>query len=356
MITTSSHMPMSLKFERVEKARIIGSALARALRRMTKVVMPDASRLRNCAALAPAQARAAPRGGRALPLLLASLLGALLLLGGCSTLSLGYGQGPNLAYWWLDRYADFTDDQRPRVRAALQDWLGWHRSQALGDDIALLEQAAREVRQDATPAQVCAWWDRTVQRRTLYLTQLLPAAADLAASFDERQLKHIEARQQVKDQEWRDDHLQPKPADRMDGEVKRVRERAEMLYGKLDAAQRRSIVERLQGNTPWDAARWHAGLVREQAALLQALRAVAGAGHGTPAAAQARKQLSEALLRPDAGADAATRQWREQLLAYQCDVGAELHNRTTPEQRETAARNLRGWAQDLRGHLPAAAR
>jgi hypothetical protein len=370
---------MSLKFERVEKARIIGSPLARALHGMTKVVIRGASRLRVYAALGPAPARGAALGRSAARLLsdglagglrgalmsavmralVGGLLGGLLLMGGCSTLRLGYGQGANLATWWLDRYADFTEEQRPRVRAALQDWLSWHRSKALADDIALLEQAAREVRQDTTPAQVCAWWNRTVQRRSLYLTQLLPAAAELAATLDERQLRHIEAYQQVKDQDWRDDHLQPKASERFDGEVKRVRERAEMLYGKLDAAQRRTIVDRMQGNTPWDAQRWHAGMLREQAALLQALRGVAGTTPGTtpgitpgtPAAAQARKQLGDALLRPDAGADAATRQWREQLLAYQCDVAAELHNRTTPEQRDTAAGNLRGWAQDLRSHL-----
>ena len=346
---------MSLKFDRVEKARIIRSAFAAAARNMTKVVTAGASLLRAFATLAPAQPMRRvwrPWQRRALP---AALAGSL-LLGACSTLSLGYGQGVNLAYWWLDRYADFNDDQKPHVRAALQDWMTWHRSQALADDVALLEQAAREVRQDATPAQVCGWWDKYTQRRTLYLTQLLPAAGDLAATLEPRQIEAIQARQASKDADWRDEHLQPKPADRFDGEVKRVRERAEMLYGKLDGAQRRFLVERQQGATPWDADRWHAGMLRDQATLLQALRAVAGAAPGTPDAAEARKQLGDTLLRPDAKLDAATRAWRQQLLTYQCTVGAELHNRTNAEQRETAARNLRGWAQDLRGHvLPAAA-
>jgi hypothetical protein len=288
--------------------------------------------------------------------LLVVALGIALLLGGCSSLSLGYGQGVNLAYWWLDRYVSFNDDQKPRVRGALQDWMSWHRSQALGDAVGLLEQAAREVGQDITPAQVCGWWDKYNQRRTSYLTQLLPAAADLAATLEPRQLDNVQARQISKDADWRDEHLQPKPTDRLEGEVKRVRDRAEMLYGKLDAAQRRYLVERLQGATPWDADRWHAGMVREPAVLLAALRGVAAAAPGTPAAAEARKQLGEALLRPDANVDGATKVWRQELLTYQCSVGAELHNRTSAEQRETAARNLRGWAQDLRGHLlPAAA-
>jgi hypothetical protein len=308
--------------------------------------------LRVWAGLASAQARRRPWRRLWLPALLTT---GLLALGGCSTLSLGYGQGANLATWWLDRYADFNDEQRPRVRAALQDWMAWHRSQALADDVALLEQAAREVRLDTTPAQVCAWWDRLGQRRTLYVTQLLPGVADLAATLEPRQLDTIQARQASKAVDWREDHLQPRPADRLEGEVKRVRERAETLYGKLDAAQRRYLLERLQGATPWDAERWHAGMLREQAALLLALRAVSTAAPGSPAAAAARRQLADALLRPEASADAATRTWRQQLLTYQCTVGAELHNRTSPDQRETAVRNLRGWAQDLRSHLPAGA-
>lgn len=358
---------MSLKFDRVEKARIIRSTCLAAARRMTKVVMAGAATLLVCARIAPAQFARPDRTERSerpersdrwtrrrwsVP---AALAGAA-VLAGCSTLSLGYGQGVNLATWWLDRYVGFNDDQKPRLRAALQDWMAWHRSQALADDVALLEQAAREVRQDTTSAQVCAWWDKFNQRRTLYLTQLLPAATELATTLEPRQIESIQARQASKQADWRDDHLQAKPAERLAGEVDRVRDRAEMLYGKLDSAQRRYLVERQQGPTPWDAERWFAGMVREQAALLQALRAVSGAAPGTPAASEARKQLAEVMLRPDTNADAATKAWRQQLLTYQCMVGAELHNRTNAEQRETAARNLRGWAQDLRGHvLPAAA-
>ncbi|MCX7224461.1 MAG: hypothetical protein NT071_02345, partial [Burkholderiales bacterium] len=42
-----------------------------------------------------------------------------LLLSGCSALRLGYSQAPELAYWWLDSYFDFTEAQTTRVRADL---------------------------------------------------------------------------------------------------------------------------------------------------------------------------------------------------------------------------------------------
>jgi hypothetical protein len=124
-----------------------------------------------------------------------------------------------------------------------------------------------------------------------------------------------------------------------------------MLYGRLDTAQRRFIVERLKGNTPWSAERWYTDMLADQTAVLQSLRAVATRG-GTPDAAAA--ELAAALLQPGARADAATLAWRDQLQTYQCRFTAELHKRTTPGQRQRAAETLRGWAQDLRAFLPGA--
>ena len=45
---------------------------------------------------------------------------ALLLLGGCSAVRIGYNQAPTLAWWWLDGYLDFDAAQAPQVKAALQ--------------------------------------------------------------------------------------------------------------------------------------------------------------------------------------------------------------------------------------------
>ena len=41
---------------------------------------------------------------------------------GCSALRVTYGQGPLLAYLWLDSQLAFSADQSPRVRAALAEW------------------------------------------------------------------------------------------------------------------------------------------------------------------------------------------------------------------------------------------
>ena len=38
----------------------------------------------------------------------------------------------------------------------------------------------------------------------------------------------------------------------------------------------------------------------------------------------------------------------EKLTRYNCEFGAQLHNTTTAEQRQYAAKKLKGWAGDFR--------
>jgi hypothetical protein len=53
---------------------------------------------------------------------------ASLLLASCSLVKLGYGQLPDLTYWWIDSYIDVTDAQTPRLRRELDELAQWHRT------------------------------------------------------------------------------------------------------------------------------------------------------------------------------------------------------------------------------------
>jgi len=78
---------------------------------------------------------------------------------GCSALRLSYGQGPTLAYWWLDGYADFSTEQAPRVRQALADWFAWHRATQLPEYAQALAALQGLAADKVTPAQVCQTLD-----------------------------------------------------------------------------------------------------------------------------------------------------------------------------------------------------
>ena len=62
------------------------------------------------------------------------IIGLLVLavgLSACSAVKLGYGSAPQVVYWWLDGYLDFTDAQAPQVRDELDRLHRWHRSTEL---------------------------------------------------------------------------------------------------------------------------------------------------------------------------------------------------------------------------------
>lgn len=274
-----------------------------------------------------------------------------LVLSGCSALGLGYGQAPRLGVWWVDRYLDLDDAQGAQLRTALERWQAWHRNGPLAADLALLEQAAQEARQDATAEQTCQWLQRLEQRRDSYLATLAPALADLLPTLTAAQLRHLEARFAKNDADWRDEQLPRDPQKREQAAIDRVLDRTESLYGRLDRAQRDFIAERTR-RSPWDPERW---LVDRQARQRDTLETFAGWAASPGSLAQRQEQVQRWLVRALQPSSAALRQQREEVIAYQCRFAAELHNRTTERQREHAASKLLGYAASLRSHLPLAA-
>jgi Family of unknown function (DUF6279) len=273
-----------------------------------------------------------------------SVLSVLALLAACSTLRIGYSQADTLAYWWMDRYLDFSSAQTPQVRQALAQWQTWHRTRQLPEDTALLDQAAQEAAADATSAQACRWWKTVQARQEVYLNALVEPLADTLGSLDEAQLKHLQSRLDTSNREWRDAYLRGDSDQRHRASTDRIIDRADTLYGRIDSAQRRFISERLR-SSPWDPHRWQQERQRQQQEMVATLRAVAQPGLDKAQRVTLLRTWVGYTVRPS---DEAARQYREQLVRFQCELAADLHNRTTPEQREHAVERLQGWARDLR--------
>lgn len=280
-----------------------------------------------------------------------SLLSVLTLLAACSTLRIGYSQADTLAYWWLDRYLDLSAAQAPQARQALARWQVWHRTRQLPEDLALLDQIAQDAGSDTTPAQTCRWWTTLQGRQDLYLQALVEPMAEVLATVDEVQLRHLQARLDRSNREWRDTYLRGDSDQRLRASAERVIDRADTLYGHVDSAQRRFIAERLR-SSPWDPHRWLQERQRQQQELVATLRAVVQPGIDRAQRIGLLRTLAGHTVRPG---DEAARQYREQLVRFQCELAADLHNRTTPEQRQHAVERLQGWSADLRGAAAAMA-
>jgi hypothetical protein len=272
---------------------------------------------------------------------------ALLLLGGCSAVRIGYNQAPTLAWWWLDGYMDFDAEQASKVKEALNQWFAWHRTTQLPDYANLLASAQVQVLQPVTPQQVCRWADDLRQRLSVAFAQGVPVAAEQLPTLRPEQLAHLERRYRKSNRDFEDDFLQQEADERLKAAVKRTVDRAEMLYGRLDERQRQLVAAGVAAS-PFDPAAW---LAERQAVQNDTLQTLARLTAGGPARADRESNLAglQALAaRVQRAPPGPYRSYQQRLTEYNCVFVAQLHNSTSPAQRQTARSKLKGWEEDLR--------
>ena len=283
------------------------------------------------------------------PVVRRSIIGVLataLVLGtaGCSLIKLGYGQASGLTYRWLDRYVDFDNEQSLKVRPALDDALAWHRRTQLPDYVQLLARAEAEVAADVTPERMCAWAGELRSRIEPVLQQLAPTIADVARTLSPAQVANIEKRFAETNEEYRDDHVQRNPQRRHKAEVKREVERAEMFYGRLDAAQR-NLVAHSVSTSPYDPEVAYAERKERQQDVLALVRRLRESnGSRDDAIAQVRAYVSGI----DRSPRESYRRYSERVIAHRCALASQLHNSASAAQRSEAAKTLAGYRADAR--------
>jgi hypothetical protein len=269
---------------------------------------------------------------------------ALWLLSGCTAIRLGYNNGPQLAWWWLDSYVDFNRDQAPVAREAIDRWFEWHRSSQLPEYTAFLAAAQKAVVAPTTAAEVCRWQAAVRDKLEPSIDRALVLAADVLPAMGEAQWKHIEQRYAKGMDEMREDFLQPDPAERQKQTLKRARERAEQFYGKLDDAQLRVIAAGVAAS-PFDAQIWLAERQRRHRDTMQTLRRLGAEKADRDQRLAALRALAERMERssnPD------YRTYQQGLAEYNCKLAAQIHNAAAPAQRQRARDKLKGWEDDMR--------
>jgi hypothetical protein len=282
------------------------------------------------------------RWGGVLRWIIAALLG--LALGGCSAVRFGYNQAPDLAYWWLDGYADFDEAQTLRAREGIRRWFEWHRRTQLPDYALLLARAQADALVDGTPEQACRWWQQIRERADQALAEALPAAAEVIPLLTPVQLQHIERRQAKSNDEFRAEYLKADAAGRLEASVERAIDRAEFLYGRLDDAQRERVA-RLVAASPFDAELWLAERRQRQQEALALLRRISNERPGHDAALAMLRAYADRLNRSPREE---YRRYAQRLTTFNCSFAAALHNDTTAAQRRALAERLKGWENDLR--------
>jgi hypothetical protein len=267
-----------------------------------------------------------------------------LALASCSLVKLGYGQVPDLAYWWIDSYVDLTEAQTPRLRRKLDDLAQWHRTQELPKLALLLGKARQLAPGPISPAQACALFEDGRERFNAVTARTESLVLWLAPSLGPAQIEHLARKYAKTNKEWEDDWLRGTPADQLKHRVKQATERFEMLYGDLDEAQISLLRTELAGAS-YNARMLRSERLRRQEDILQTLRQVS-AGNLSPEAI--RESLHALLGRLTTPPGPAGKAYAETTLRENCALFARLHNSTSPAQRARAVETLGKYEADFR--------
>ena len=278
---------------------------------------------------------------------LGRIIGLLCLaaaLAACSAIKLGYNTLDDVAYWWLDSYVDFTDEQAERVREDLARLHQWHRASELPQFAALLAGMEQQAAGDVTPAQACTVFNQFRARLDAVADRAEPAVVTLATGLAPEQVAHLERRYEKNNAAYRKDWiLLPRP-EQVDKRFKQFLERAEMVYGTLEEPQRKVLRTQIEGSV-FDPKKTLAERQRRQRDLLQTLRRIAGT---SVSFGEARGLLRTYLDRMREPPDAAARAYQQALINEGCAFLATLHNSISGAQREAAVRRLRAYQRDVR--------
>ena len=264
------------------------------------------------------------------------------LVSACSAVKAGYGQAPTLAYFYLDGYADFTDAQSLQVKADLNRLQAWHRKTQLPAYADVLQKLQPLMQTNITPAQACTVAQDVRRKVVAVASQAEPALTAFASSLQPEQLQSMQRKFARGNADYRKDFIDATPAAIRSKRYEQAVSRAERLYGPLDNQQLKRIGQLVEQSS-FNAAVAYAERLRRQQDTLKTLRTLPGAN---PAAARA--ELQALIERAFESPDAAYRDYLEKITQESCRSIAEMHNSTSPAQRQKAFSVLKGYEQDLR--------
>ncbi len=266
------------------------------------------------------------------------------LLGACSAIKIAYNQAPDLAYWWLDGYVDFNDQQSPVVREQLAGLMAWHRQSELPKVASLLQKSQGMMANNVTSAQACDVFNEITILVDSVVDKALPNVAELAPTITAQQLAAMQKKQQKTNAEFTKNYVSASPAERNAKRLKDAISRSERFYGKLEAAQI-AVIERTIQSSTFDAALSLKERVQRQKDGIDLMRTLSSSKPATPVVQTSlRSYIARSLNSPDA----AYRTYAQTMVREGCESFAAVHASTTPAQRANAVQTLKNYELDVR--------
>jgi hypothetical protein len=274
----------------------------------------------------------------------AALVLLVVVLAGCSALRLGYANGDTFVYWWLNGYVDFTDEQKPWVKAHIDRLFDWHRKTQLRDYAQLLDQTRLRIqRGPATAAEVREDFTAVRKRAALVLEKAVPELTDLAMSIQPHQIAHLEKKFASNNEKYRKEYLRGNIDDRQRLRYKKVMQQAEYWFGNFNAEQEARIRQASDAR-PLDYDVWMAERMRRQEEMIRLLRKIQ-TDH--PPREVVSKMIREFIARSvENFTYAEHKAFFDGSTDGMAQMVATIVNVATPEQKAHAVKRLQKWIDD----------
>ena len=273
-----------------------------------------------------------------------SLLVLSFLLQACSTVKLAYNQAPDLAYWYLDGYVDFSTEQSVQVKGDLNKLQIWHRQTQLPIYIDTLQKLQQKIPLEVNAQDACSVL-LDIRRKFVVLSdQTQWTVVGMMDTLTPSQLDVMARKFEKGNADFRKDYLQPAKSAKQGKRYKQAVSRAEMLYGRLDDEQLAMVAQQVE-RSRFDANLAYAERQRRQQDTLQTIRAVLK----NPATTEQKKLAVRSLFeRSFISPNPEYVGYVDALTKESCKNFADLHNTTTLNQRRKAAETLTGYEQDMK--------
>ena len=273
-----------------------------------------------------------------------SLLVLACLLQACSAVKLAYNQAPELAYWYLDGYVDFSSEQSAQVKDDLNRLQTWHRQTQLPIYIDTLQKMQQKIPLDVNAQDVCSIL-LDIRRKFVVLSdQTQSTVVGMMDTLTPSQLDVMARKFEKGNADFRKDYKQPAKSAKQSKRYKQAVSRAEKLYGRLDDKQLAMVALQVE-KSRFDANLAYAERQRRQQDTLQTFRAMLK----NPATTEQKKLAVRSLFeRSFISPNPNYAEHVDTLTKEGCKNFADLHNATTLNQRRKAVDNLMGYEQDMK--------
>lgn len=278
---------------------------------------------------------------------LTRIIGLLLLaclLQACSAAKLAYNQAPELAYWYLDGYVDFSSEQSLQVKNDLHKLQSWHRQTQLPTYIDTLQKLQQKIPLDVNAQDACNILTDVRQKFLLLSEQAQPSVVTMLGTLTSGQIDAVARKFEKSNADFRNDYLHsPKPANQTK-RYKQAVSRAEMFYGRLDDKQLTLVAQQVE-KSRFNANLAYAERRRRQQDTLQALQSLLK----NPTTTDQRRLTVRGLFdRAVVSPNPNYAEYVEALTQEGCKNFADLHNTTSAAQRRKAMTALIGYEQDIK--------